>query len=373
MTEATGATDATDQEIVARLTTLGLVPWDEPITLSPAQAQSVCSRARYEGLVCLLGAAIEGELVLVDPETDRLVTQAWVELMASAVQLDSLLLVVHQALAAAGVPMRALKGAAVATLDEPHPAWRSYSDVDVLVPSDRLLHAVDALVAQGMQPLADPVSRKWAARYAKSITLGHESGAQVDVHRMLAAGPFGSRLESNTLFAAGKSFQVGGAGVVALSDAQRFLHACYHAALGGVRGARHRRDVLLLAHAVRPGDVAELFERGWSSAVVAAALQWAGEGSAATTDEWAAWLQSVRPHPADTTLLAAYGGSFRGIALAELRATSGPVAKSRYAAALLWPSRANLAARGHTRWQHLRRLAGAGGSSQKSSAGGAGS
>ena len=353
-------TGANVEAIIARLTTLGLVPWGEPVDLTAGRVSEIRSMARHEGLVCLLGAAIERKLVRVDPVSERLVADAWIELMAAAVQLDGLLLSVHAALAGAGVPMRVLKGVATATLDEIEPTWRSYNDVDVLVPSDRLLHAVDSLVAHGMQPLAEPVSRSWAGRYAKSITLTHESGAQVDVHRMLAAGPFGSQLGSKVLFAGGRSLRVGDTTVVALSDAQRFLHACYHAALGGVRGARHRRDVLLLARSVRPIDVADLFGRGWSSAVVIAALQWAGEGAGALTDEWAAWLQSVRPQAAEAALLAAYGGSFRDIALAELHATKGPLAKSRYAAALVWPSRQNLAARGHSRWQHLRRLAGAG-------------
>jgi hypothetical protein len=123
-----------------------------------------------------------------------------------------------------------------------------------------------------------------------------------------------------------------------------------------VRGARHRRDVLLLSRFVQPSAVESRFAEGWSSSVVAAALSWADEGVAALGADWTGWLATRSADPADDALLAAYGGSFRDIARAELRTTSGWIAKAQYAAALVWPSRANLAARGVTRRQHLRRL-----------------
>jgi len=219
-----------------------------------------------------------------------------------------------------------------------------------------LLSAVDALDAIGLQPIAAPVSRRWAGRNSKSLTLLHESGMQVDVHRMLAAGPFGVRIRPGCLFEQAQPLEVGGVSLTALSGAQRFLHACYHATLGGVPGPRHRRDVLLLANTNAPIAVDPHFADGWSQAVVAAALQWADEGVGALGADWTAWLARRTVDPADDALIAAYGGSFRDIAKAELRATSGTLAKVQYVAALAWPSNDNLVSRGKTRWQHVRGL-----------------
>jgi hypothetical protein len=344
------------EALIGRLTRLGLADWPAPVRLADRDVAALCSTAPHEGVVCLLGAAIELGLVEVDAVSlDRVVTE-WTELMARAVQLDELLLVATAALAGAGIPSRVLKGSAVASLDELDPAWRSYGDVDLLVPDDQLLAATDALVASGLRVAVDPVGRRWASRHAKSVTLVHESGAQVDLHRMLAAGPFGARVRAGCLFEQGRRFQVADRELVALSDVHRFLHACYHAALGGVRGARHRRDVLLLARSVPPAALVAQAGDGWSPAVVSEALRWAGDELGGVPDGWTAWLATVRVDAADRELLRVYGGSFRDIALAELRETRGLAAKVDFAAALVWPSRANLLARGRRRWTHLRRL-----------------
>lgn len=344
-------------EVVGRLSTLGLVEWGAPRELGSALVDHLLSTAAHEGLVCLLGAAADTGHIELGPDDALRVRTAWGEVLARAVQLDGLLLEVCECLAAAGVAARVLKGAAVAMLDELDPAWRSYNDVDVLVPSDQLLAAVDALAVLGLRPITFPVSRRWAGRFAKSLTLQHTSGAQVDLHRMLAAGPFGTRVRAASLFDDGHPLVVGGVELTALSDPHRFLHACYHAALGGVRGPRHRRDLLLLAATVPPASLAAHVADGWSLTVVHAAMSWAGESPAgALPGEWSQWLDTQPIDPADTALLPAPGDTFRDSARAQLRAAGGPVAKVRYGAALVWPTRAHLHDRGQTRRQHLLRL-----------------
>jgi hypothetical protein len=349
------AADDLDQ-IIDRLTTVGLVKWGEPVALSSATVDHLVSTAAHQGLVCLLGAAMElGHLVLADDDTVR-VRDAWGDVLARVVQLDALLLEVTDCLAAARVDTRVLKGAAVATLDEFDPAWRSYNDVDVLVPPDQLLHAVDALAALDLRPITFPVSRRWAGRYAKSITLHHPGGAQVDLHRMLATGPFGTRLRAGCLFADGRPLAVGGRQLTALSDAHRFLHACYHAMLGGVQGPRHRRDILLLAQTTSPESIVAQTADGWSLTLVHSALTWAYGTSAEPPHAWAEWLATHPLDPTEAALVASSGGSFHESARAQLRAARGPLAKLRYGAALVWPSRAHLRDRGQTRRQHLLRL-----------------
>ena len=342
--------------IADRLATLGLCEWGAPLTLTDAEVEAFVTSRSHEGLVCLLGAAVERGFVEVSSAAAGQLTTAWAEVMASAVQLDALLLRVTSALAAARIDSRVLKGVANASLDEFDPSWRSYNDVDVLVPADSLVAAADALATIGLRPIAAPVGRRWARSNAKSVTLQHESGMQVDVHRMLAAGPFGSRVRSECLFGPGRRFEVGGVQLTALSDAHRFFHACYHATLGGAPGARHRRDVLLLASATAPTVIESTLGDGWSPAVIAAALRWANEDVDVLSAEWLNWLAATRFSADDQALLKSYGGSFREIARAELKATRGLMAKISYATALVWPSSANLAARGKSRWQHLRGL-----------------
>ncbi|MDP2292808.1 MAG: nucleotidyltransferase family protein [Actinomycetota bacterium] len=342
-------------ELVSRLTTLDIHDWSEPMEVGPTEVAEVLASATHEGLVCLLGAAIDRSLVLVDDRSAEMVLHAWTELMARSVQLDLLLLEVSERLAAAGVASRVLKGVAVASLDERDAAWRSYNDVDVLVPSGCLLAAADALAPLGLHPATPPLRRGWAGRYAKGLTLLHESGAQVDLHRLLATGPLGTRVRSECLFERGRPLRVGTVTLTALADEHRFLHACYHAALGGIRGARHRRDILLLASTVAPDVVMAQIVDGWSPAVVRSAVRWAGadEGLPAA---WAQWLADVECDPADDELLTHRPATFGERSLVELRSLHGPVERLRFAAGLAWPSRSHLRSRDLGRLQYLRRL-----------------
>ena len=337
------------------LVTLGLAHGSRPVHLTPGEAGSLLARPAFHGLTALLGAAVDTGDVRVDIATSGEVTRGWAEAMARAVELDGLLLEVCAALAQAGIPTRVLKGAAVATLDEPDPAWRSYQDVDVLVPTNRLMAAADALAPLGLQPAVPPVRRGWADRHAKSLTLRHHSGMQVDLHRRLAGGPLGARIRTDALFAGGDDLPVGTATLTALVAEHRFLHACYHAVLGGTRGPRHRRDVLLLARRVSPEAVEHRWDEGWVSGVVAAALRWAtADGAtAALPPAWTAWCER---HDADSAGADATPG-FQAQARGELRLQRGLRAKWAYVWPLVWPSRAHLQARRRTRTSHLRRLA----------------
>lgn len=342
--------------VADRLATLGLLPWPEPLALTAGDVSALCTTAPHEGLVALLGAAIELGVVEVDDASASAVSAEWAERMAWCVQLDTVLLGIGELLARAGIDIRVLKGVAIATLDEPDPAWRSYGDVDVLVPEDRFLDAVDILATAGWRPAVPPVSRRWLGAYAKSVTLVDGSGVQVDLHRMLAAGVLGTRVRMAAVLAERQPFAVGGASLLALAPVHRFLHACYHAVLGGVAGARHRRDVLLLAHQVVPTEVEERLGEGWSEAVVVAALSWAGAGGG-LPEAWSEWARTHVVDPAEQSQLVDSLGSFRDGAAAQARAIAGPVARVRYLAALVWPTRSHLAARGRSRPQHLRRLA----------------
>ncbi len=344
-----------------RLTALGLMDPGEPGQLDDALVDALLALPDHEGAACLLGAAAERGHVLLSPASQQRVTTRWAALMARVVHLDAVLLEIWGALDDAGIPTRVLKGAAIASLDEPDPAWRAYSDVDLLVPADRLMEAARVVAARcGTHPVVPPVRGWWADRFAKGITLVHLSGIQVDLHRLLAAGPIGARLRPACLFQAGRPFRVGGHDLVALADAHRFLHACVHAVLGATRGGRHRRDVLLLASQVKPSDLAPHWVDGWSPAVVDAALRWAAPDGAGLPEAWHAWDPAGSAQPkelqADQAWLARDERAYRRQAGSQL-SLRRPLRSAGFAAGLLWPSRAHLQARGLTRRSYLARLA----------------
>lgn len=340
--------------VVDALVVLGMAGPPAPLVVDDETVAALLAVPPHEGLTALLGAAVDEGAVEVSEQSRLAITAAWTEVMARCVQLDVLLHSVSTQLSAAGIQHRALKGAAVACLDERSPAWRSYSDVDVLVPDGSLLAAARALVALQLRPLVAPVSDRWAERFAKSLTLVHPSGAQVDLHRLLAPGVFGLRVVQKSLFEGEVEFTLGDVSVKALDAPRRFLHACYHASLGGVRGPRHRRDVLLLAGSVRVDDIAARWGDGWSPVVVADALDGAIETGAALSEEWAAWRRSVSLDQADRAVLATYAGGFGDQAGAAVRAAPGVRTTLAYAWPLFWPSRAHLRSRGRSRGQHLR-------------------
>jgi hypothetical protein len=327
--------------------------------LTGEEVRALCLTAPHEGLVALLGAAVDHEVVRVDADAAAVLAAAWCERMEWCVRLDTVLLAVIGHLAAAGIDTRVLKGVAIATLDEPDPAWRSYGDVDVLVPDHRFLDAVDVLASAGWRPAIPPVSRRWLGEFAKGITLVDGSGAQVDLHRLLATGTLGERVRMATLFADGQAFTVGGITLTALAPVHRFLHACYHASLGAVTGARHLRDVLLLAHQVTPaqleGRLEGRLDEGWSPAVVHDALTATGR-KGGLPDAWEQWLGAFVVDLSEQQLVARWRGTFGDKAGHHVRTLPGLGAKVRYLGPLLWPARAHLAARGRSRATHLRRL-----------------
>ncbi len=72
--------------------------------------------------------------------------------------------------------------------------------------------------------------------------------------------------------------------------------------------------------------------------------------------DWQQWLATRSVDPTDEARLAASQGTFRAKAGARARSVGGPVGRVRYLAALVWPSRAHLVARGRSRRQHLVRV-----------------
>lgn len=249
------------------------------------------------------------------------------------------------ALAADGIASRVLKGAAVAHLDHPDPGLRTYVDVDLLVRPADVDAAVRTLARQGMhRTLAEP-RPGFDRRFDKGITLRGGIGAELDLHRTFVLGPWGLRVDLEALWRDGEPFTLAGRPVTALAFVHRWIHACYHAALGDwpLRLGSLRDVAVMLPRAERvSGDVLAA-ARGWGvEAVVAAAVDDTVRLLGLPSDgrpllAWAAGYAPTRQEENWLALHRTADKTFAAQALATVAALPGIPAKAAYLRALLLP------------------------------------
>jgi hypothetical protein len=249
-----------------------------PLVAEPLDAEvwaGVVEHVAGERLEGLLVDAIERGSWAVDDGQREAALARHREAMARALVLDRHLLVLVDRLRAASIENRVLKGAAVAHLDYPDPSLRPYRDVDVLVRPGDIERARDLLIASGGERRYAEPRPGFDRRFGKGIALVMPEGHEIDLHRTLALGPFGLRIDLDELWQGAEPFTVGGQTLAALDRPRRFLHACYHTMLGGAEPPLlGLHDVAVTAPATAT-DVAEavaLATRFEGMAVVAAAM-----------------------------------------------------------------------------------------------------
>lgn len=203
---------------------------DEP--LDPAAWDAVVAGARTHRITGLLSAAAsDGAL----PATDAQVRQAQLAhrmISLRTMALEQELPRVIGILTAKGIDARVLKGSAVARLDYAEPSLRSFVDLDVLVRSDDVDSAAAAFASAGfVRTLAEP-RPGFDRRFDKGMTLVPPAGYELDLHRTFVLGPWSLRVDLEGLWDDGQEFRVGDHRLLSLSRHNRFLHVCYHAALG---------------------------------------------------------------------------------------------------------------------------------------------
>lgn len=234
-------------------------------------------------------AAIDGAVL---PATERQAKHARDVHRARVVRVLALereLLSVVDLLTASAIEYRVLKGSAVAHLDYADPALRSFIDLDVLVRARDIDRAAAVLSAAGFKrTLAEP-RPGFDRRFDKGMTLIPPSGYELDLHRTFVLGPWGAVMDLEQLWDEGQEFRVGGRPLRALSLPKRFMHACYHAALGDwPLRLGSLRDIAEMLPGVdsEPDSVRELAVNWGAEAVVASAVSdsrrllgttWAGE------------------------------------------------------------------------------------------------
>lgn len=183
-------------------------------------------------LTGLLTAAIgDGALPATDGQA-RQARAAHRTAQLRVLTLEHELRAIVELLAGTGIDSRVLKGSALAHLDYPQPALRSYNDIDLLLRADDIVRAVATLSAAGFtRTLAEP-RPGFDRRFDKGMTLRPAANYELDLHRTFVLGPWGRRVRLDELWDEGQEFTLAGGTVRALSRPNRFLHVCYHAALG---------------------------------------------------------------------------------------------------------------------------------------------
>ena len=256
----------------------GLPGADVPMPRDPLTPQEwtrlriAIRHQRVTGLA--VAAADAGAFAMTAEQREELETEH-VEAMAHVLRLERSLLRVHDVLAPLGIPVVVLKGTAVAHLDYPQPELRPFGDNDILLPSDRFAEAVDHLRTAGYRRPAPEIGEGFDSRFGKGATLLGQDSYELDVHRTFAMGPFGLMVDLEELWDGADHFELGGRRLRALGTEQRFLHACYHAAIGNrYQRVMHYRDVaeMLLFGSFDTSRLRALAESWGGGAVLARAV-----------------------------------------------------------------------------------------------------
>ena len=129
------------------------------------------------------------------------------------------------ALAAADVPTIVLKGAYLAEHVWAAPALRPMTDIDLLVPGERLARAQETLAALGYGPNGDP---SIAPRARHAPALRRRGRLPVELHHTIepCSPPFGLTLDA--MWARSVACEVAGVGARALAPEDLLLHIAIH-------------------------------------------------------------------------------------------------------------------------------------------------
>jgi len=316
--------------------------------------------ARFQRLTGLLAAmVIDGVLVVTDEQCEELSAEHLAAL-ARDLAVERTLLWAVDCLDDAGVDHRVLKGAAVAHLDYPDPAQRSFLDVDILIRSEEWDRAVAALAAAGARRMYPEPRPGWDRRYTNGTVMETAERFELDLHRTLVFGRFGYTLDLDGLWAGCDELSLGGRDLRALAPEGRWLQACISAALSDVPPRLvPLRDVIQLAGGARfdPAAARRLVDSSRAAVVVQRATTLATTGLDVPLPPSLSWVDQLAPSRRERDALGPYlatGDRWVPLALSTLWALPGLRAKLGYTTGMLWPQRSFFEGRypsRYARWQ----------------------
>lgn len=317
---------------------------------------------RLSGL--LAAAAHDGDLPTTPEQRDEALADH-ANAMRLCLELEADLLHVAGVFDRCNVDYRVLKGPSFAHLDYPDPALRAFADIDLLVRPEHFDAAVGVLTEAGFKRKFREVRVGFDHRFGKGACLTGTNGHEVDLHRTFVMGPFGLTLDLDDVWASSDRFEMAGRPFDALDADERFLHACYHAAIGNARTRLGPlRDLAgMLQRSDDPVNVERalaLSDRWRSTAVIARAITLAWDTFALPNVPLARWAADFRPSERDQRALRTYLDLDMGYAArsyAALHAVRGVRAKAAFAWALAFPDRYYAAGRHHGHWHRWREAA----------------
>lgn len=258
------ASAPSDAELVAGAHERVAAPLDDP---DWSTLRDDATTHRVTGALLRL---IDDERLPTTDEQREQVIARHVGAMSTAVRLDRQLARVAGLLHDAGMDVIALKGPAVAHLDYAEPSHRAYGDIDVLLRAADIDRAFALLAEDGYRRPAARLRADFDRRFGKGATFVGRDGLELDVHRMFAFGAFGLMIDPDDLFADTQPFVVADTTVDALGSHVRYLHACYHAALGSPRPRWSTLQDVVQLHprAAEDAHAAAATARSWGGLVV---------------------------------------------------------------------------------------------------------
>ena len=340
----------------------GLDHLETPELAGSEDLASLVHDAERHRLTGLLAAAVRSGRL--DPTADiraqiEEIDERW---QRHGLLMGRLLVDVVEALAAASIPHRVIKGPALARLAYAEPAHRVFGDIDIVVPGPDLPRARSLLVDEfGADDPFPEIRAGFDAAYAKDVLL-RVDGAEIDLHRTLAAGPFGQRIPTEELFDSPGSFELAGTAVPTLGSDMTFVQVCYNAALGDIPPRLMSLRDVAQVHAnlsPDPAAVVRIAERWGGQTVVATAIGLTWDALSLPPDELSTWARAHSPSRVDRRYLEASRSMARSYTrhIATLASIRGVRAKLGYARAISRPDDRYLEARGWTRSSHLIRAA----------------
>lgn len=173
-----------------------------------------------------------------------------------------------------------LKGPAIAHLTGADPAWRPFSDLDLLVAPASIELVLRDLARLGYErPRPDPAPG-FATHVAKATAVAHPTGLLVDLHRTITLGAAGELVDVDEVLAHRIELAAGPVRFAAPAWPAHLVVVALHAALGdGLRRPRSLRDVVVVAHHPEqdPAAAVALARRWGVDAAVGAALRAAAD------------------------------------------------------------------------------------------------
>lgn len=198
----------------------------------PAQWDVVLRQARRHGLLARLGIMIEdrGLSAAMPERAGVVISESMVFWRFNRSRIRCEIDCVMAALAALAVPIVALKGAAYLVADLPPAGGRSASDVDILVPKDRLAAVEHAMLAAGWQPSKlDAYDQHYYRTWMHELPpLWHpDRRIVVDVHHTIAPPTSRARPDAAALLRSAVPV-ADRPGLAVLAPADMVLHAATH-------------------------------------------------------------------------------------------------------------------------------------------------